>query len=609
MSRATGKKLFYGCMALSFTVALTPIGQAISPINSTQDSRIIHGGTYYNTADSSTTFTNSHANGLWLQSGVNVRGLELNSSHNLTNNGGAIHLNAPGQVVRVDGNINVNANTNGSGAYLGNGGNVLIDSTYLYQNGKITAIGNQGGHMTFTVNSATFGPLAKVDASGGTNGGGSIYLLTSGVVNIQKGATLETIGAQRIPRAESNIIYITGSIVNNQGVLNANGISKDNSATNGGTIQLYSDNSNSNIQPVAKALTNSSIFTAAQGNALFNQLQGLAQGSSVSIRNTGSMTANGGTTIYGGGDGGNGGTISLEANNNSISNLSTGVITVNGGAGNVGGHGGYIDLPTAPHSLVSQNAGQIQANGGAGNGNETSTAGIAGNGGNISLGSLINSGSISANGGDGGTYTGGHGGNGGVIDAISLVNKPLATLSAIGGSGSGQGGGIGGSGGNLTVTNFTNNGSVSLNGGGAFGVSGNTAGDGGHFQGGNVINTGTIFANGGSTGAKGPAKGGLGGHIKITNLTNSNIISANGGSGDNGSDGGLLTFSKVTNTGTLTANGGNTYFNSFGSNFPAGDGGIIIVKQAIKSGKVQALGGKSGFSPSLNGQDGTVMGF
>ena len=146
-----------GLIGLACTIALTDQGFAATPINSVQDGRIISGGTYYNTADNTTTFVNSSSGGLWLKGGSTVRGLEVNSSGVLTNNGGTLHLYAPGQVVRVDGNINVNANMNSQGAALGNGGKVFIDSAYLFQNGNIMANGINGGLVQVNVGSMTLG--------------------------------------------------------------------------------------------------------------------------------------------------------------------------------------------------------------------------------------------------------------------------------------------------------------------------------------------------------------------------------------------------------------------------------------------------------------------
>jgi len=174
-------------------ITLSPLSYSLSPINSIQDSQIIQAGTYYNTPTGKTTFLNSHSGDLWLQSGSTVRGLEVYNSANLTNNGGTIQLYAPHNVVRVDGNINVNGLINAQGVYLGNGGKVLVNSAYLYQNGNITALGNQGGHVNINVNSATFGPTAKIDVSSPTGGGGSIHVNATGVVDIQKGAVLNPV--------------------------------------------------------------------------------------------------------------------------------------------------------------------------------------------------------------------------------------------------------------------------------------------------------------------------------------------------------------------------------------------------------------------------------
>jgi len=219
-------------MALSFTVALAPISYALSPINSVQDGRIIQGGTYYNTAGNTTSFINSHAGGLWLKAGTTLRGLEVNSSGNLDNNGGTVHLYAPDNVVRVDGNIDVNAVRNSQGAYLGNGGKVFIDSGYLFQNGNILANGASGGLVQVNVAGMTLGAGAQIQAKGSTGAGGTVAINSTGPVDLRRSSVIDTSG-KVLGTLDSNLINIEGGLVNNEGTLRADGVS-----SRGGSIRL-----------------------------------------------------------------------------------------------------------------------------------------------------------------------------------------------------------------------------------------------------------------------------------------------------------------------------------------------------------------------------------
>jgi hypothetical protein len=81
MSRVGIRMILTHCIGLSLTITLFPSSYALNPINSTQDGRIIQGGTYFNTPNLKTTFINSHSDGLWLKSGVSIRGLEVNPTH------------------------------------------------------------------------------------------------------------------------------------------------------------------------------------------------------------------------------------------------------------------------------------------------------------------------------------------------------------------------------------------------------------------------------------------------------------------------------------------------------------------------------------------------
>jgi len=118
------------------------------------DNNQIQSGTYYNTAGSGTTFTNTVGTGIYPRSGTSLKA-----------NGGSIVINAPGQVVRLDGNINQSGNQSG-GFFIGNGGKVNISSgNLLYTNGTIASSGTEGPD-TLT---AAAGSDANIQGLGGND--------------------------------------------------------------------------------------------------------------------------------------------------------------------------------------------------------------------------------------------------------------------------------------------------------------------------------------------------------------------------------------------------------------------------------------------------------
>src|SRR4051794_22149028 len=103
-------------------------------LNQTHDGASIQGGTYFNSVHGETKFINSAGTGITLEAGQNIRGVEANGLY--TGNGGNIHIQAPDQVVRLNGNIDVrgffpawkySGNFSGPG---GNGGKVTVDAAY-----------------------------------------------------------------------------------------------------------------------------------------------------------------------------------------------------------------------------------------------------------------------------------------------------------------------------------------------------------------------------------------------------------------------------------------------------------------------------------------------
>ncbi len=521
------RQVLAGLMAASFFISTIPasfaqaIGDVVAgPVNTTNNGQVVQSGTYYNTPDGRTVFMNSNAGGLWLKSGSTVTGLEVDAGSALTGNGGSLLFYAPGSVVRLDGNINVNGLMNG-GAYVGNGGKVFVDSAFLYQNGNIFANGKAGGMVQFNVNSAVLGPNARIEARGFTNGGGIVDMNATDFVDIQRGALVDTSG-RVIPGLDSNIINVEASLINVEGVLKANGtvVSSD-----GGTIRLIANGDTSNCfgctldsvrminttqagLPIAEDVFTNTEYTdlIARRNFLLSGSTRIADGS-VYVSGSGRLYANGISGV----NAGNGGNIYLAAANDIWND---GVITANGGNGasgltpSAGGDGGLVTL-TALDDVV--NTCLIEANGGNGGDNTTHISLTDAN--NTTFDYLFNDpqtntwnnlGPVDATVSDASTAAGANGGNGGTI-AIGYGGDMRNTdrIRANGGHG-GNGGssyaedtvvGVG------AVSSFA----------GAVATSGK-GGDGGNgglivFSGsGNPTGGGTIVANGGNGGRGGDAE-------------------------------------------------------------------------------------------------------
>lgn len=452
--------------ALSLSlVILTGPSYSQVPINSVNDGKIIQGGTYANTPDGLTTFKNTSGGGLWLQKGSNLRGVESNSSGTLTGNGGSFHFYAPGQAVRLDGNIDVRGLQNGSGAYLGNGGKVFVDSAYLYQSGNIYANGINGGLVQFNVGSATLADTARIEAKGSSGQSGIVAINASGSVDLQRQTVIDTSGkvAGTIDR---NVINIEGGLLNVEGTLQANGVQ-----SRGGMIRLVSTGQ-TNLTQSQEAIQHAAqqqVFTSNEADTLNTRLTTLKSNYDGDIRIASA------------------GPSSRQA-----------IITVQGIAGSNGAEGNDSADPDARAGdggtiiMAAQNrilnGGWILADGAAGLGTTNGSHNNGGNGGTISLNArseIITSGRITANGGAGGTSTsastGGKGGDAGLIafsykDGLSNTNSIIAA----GGRG-GQGNdspAAGGTGGLIVFSSTSNpagNGQV-ITYGGAGGSAGSTFG-------------------------------------------------------------------------------------------------------------------------------------
>ncbi len=517
--------------AVSLTALSIPITAVAAPgdVNSINTGRDITGGTYFNTPGSRTTFTNP-SGGLWLHAGDLVRGLESSINKTPNGNGGTLYFRAPGNVVRLDGNIDVSAVRNGA-LYTGNGGKVFVDSGYLFQNGNVFANGSNGGLVQFNVGGMTLGSNAKITAQGFGGNGGSININSPGSVDLQTGSIVDTSG-KVAGTIDTNIINIEGSVVNNQGIIRANGAFGQDLKPDNGDAQVMANNPQlannsvpapisagngthdtatmSNIlfeippntafrggvirlvaagqdQPTADIINaaDSAILSATDKSTLITRNATLTQNNIGDVLNRGSLVADG--TL-----GKNGGTIILAAARNVVNSATIralggdgvdGVFSPNGSGANAG-NGGTIVI-TAANAIT--NSGNIQANGGQGArsqnvsivtgsganaiANVNGTAGTGGQGGVLAFssgGTLTNTGNLQANGGIGGN--GGHGNSFDTEGATAGNPNPIARATTNAGNG-----GNGGRGGLIL---FSGNGNPS--GGGSTSANGGQGGRGGN---------------------------------------------------------------------------------------------------------------------------------
>lgn len=437
------KNIFLSALTLSLSVSLSGYSYALSPINSVNDGRIIQGGTYFNTANGQTTFTNTNG-GLWLKTSTNLRGVEVNSSGNLTNNGGTFNFYAPGQVVRLDGNVDVRGVKDASGIYLGNGGKVFVDAAYLYQSGKIYASGSNGGLVQFNVGAASVTGNARIEANGtGQGTGGVISINASGPVDIQRQVVLDTSG--RVAGTfDTNVINIEGGLVNVEGTIRANGlVAETDDISPGGTIRLVSTGQ-TDLTQAQQAIQNAvtgGTFSGTEASAINSRLSSLkssndgdvAIAAATATAGQAVLEARGGFGLASGNDptdptprAGDGGTIIVTAQRN-IQN--GGLLNASGGQGNPyplpdglnhlsnGGNGGTVSLNAGKNIT---NTGRIMANGGDAALSVDLAHGLnGGTGGLIALAygnQMQNAGVVSTNGGSGAFDYGldGNGGNGGL---------------------------------------------------------------------------------------------------------------------------------------------------------------------------------------------------
>lgn len=421
------RRLVFGLL-LACTISVS--GSAFSApgnVNATHDAQAIMAGTYYNTPGSKTTFTNSSDSGLHVRAGDTVRGVEVANPTNplgsTTGNGGWLHFNAPGQVVRIDGTVDVSGIL--KNGVLGNGGRVTINSAFLYQSGKILANGRNAGMVQIDVGAMTLKPGGRIEARGSDGLGGIVKIKTAGAVDLADASLIDTSGNRGI-NIDHNVIDIQGGLVNAAGVLTANGVLP---SADGGKISLVSHGYATplNTNALQKSGT---LFSASEKNQLIEtdaSLRGQHNGdillSATTTFNAWGANGSSGTMPS---DGGKGGSILLDAKDDLIVK---GFLLAPGGKG-----GDATGMTIAP---VIQNSDGATSQTSIGQ-----TGGKGGTGGTVWTrygNTLEMEGVINVRGG-----FGGHGGNAYANNFDPVSYRSIDFAQALGGSG-----GDGGTGGNV----------------------------------------------------------------------------------------------------------------------------------------------------------------
>lgn len=348
--------------ALALSLGIVGSGYADIPLNTqinhTFDGATINSGNYFNTAGSETKFVNTAGTGITLNAGSLVRGYETQNGA-YTGNGGNIHIQAPDQVVRLNGNIDVrgirfDSAING-GVNGGNGGNVTIDASYLFQNGNIWASGGNGGNVTMNVGGMTMNGV--IDARGGvlpnlTYGrGGNVAINSTGLVDIKGSILTSGVADSNISNSTyGNNIVIIGHGVNTSGTLWASG----------GAITVSSTGTDADVNIAQTTLAQAdggSIIVSSQhdinqNGTLLNNSHATVPGvitltAANAINNTGRLQADGSNL---------GGNITLAANNISNSGVIRSIGTSKGGnitftGANPTGSGVVVTMGNVPGSL------------------------------------------------------------------------------------------------------------------------------------------------------------------------------------------------------------------------------------------------------------------
>lgn len=231
-------------LMMAFSVGISQVPFAFAgpgDINSTNVGTVVQDGTYYNTNGNQTTFVGQ--NGLlWVQSGTEVRGLEVNGSGALTGNGGNMLFTNPGGMIRVDGTVNASG-IMGAGYATSNGGMVTLRADYINvgSTGQIFAMGTNGGIVNVDAGALTMAPGSVMSVAGLGGAGGAININASSSVDIQRNgnqAALIDASGKYMGTIDTSVINIQGAVVNNEGVVRANGYV----VADGNIVHLYNEN-------------------------------------------------------------------------------------------------------------------------------------------------------------------------------------------------------------------------------------------------------------------------------------------------------------------------------------------------------------------------------
>jgi len=337
-----------------------------------------------------------------------------------------------------------------------------------------------------------------------------------------------------------SILLSAVDFIINSGQINAMGGDGD-AAGDGGSIDI-SDGSSYTENSGAINISGGNDIAAGGGSG--GQGGSMSMDANVVMYNTkeAMITANGGN----GESGGDAGSVSFSQNYDEGALLNAGTIVTSGGVGNVfnGGDGGSISMYTETGGQL-QNTGDLSSNGGDTTGEEDGEGGLrGGNGGflslntnnendNIAPGEIVISGNLSANGGNAPAAGDGSGGDAGDIqiynDVSNVADERIALLGYTsidlnGGDGrqGGQGSGVNNNGVNIRANSYDTDVEVAA---------------------GSVSNEVPINARGGNSTATGDdvANGGSGGNVDIftvssdlkaehsVNMTNSANIDVSGG--------------------------------------------------------------------------------
>ncbi|MDZ4098054.1 MAG: hypothetical protein U1E13_05050, partial [Methylophilaceae bacterium] len=516
---------------------------------------------------------------------------------NSGNNAGNVSLTANQGI--TTGNIASSGSAGvGAGQLGGNAGNITLINNVgnTVTTGTITAIGGNstagaGGaagevNITNAGNISTGALTVRTGNSAATNDSGaigSLNLTTTNGGDITTGA-ITTTGGTGGNGSDVNILaagsYITaGNIVTSGGtrILNFSGknagqveITAGNDINIRAITAVGSNATNNNqvggdaariqLTAVGDITTNNQALTSRGGNGNGIASGGAAAGVDLQAENiiTGSITTSGGTN-------GEGGDISLNANNN----ITTGALASSGGGTSTnfaGRNAGAINLD-AGGSIITTTIAASGSNGvGAGN--------VGGNASSITLNAVdsIQTTTLTASGGNAAAGADANGGNAGLIDIAA--NNTVTT-------------------GNITLRTGNST------------LAGNVVTAGNVVINGNSVTTGTITATGGNNG--------IGSNIDITSHTGSlsvGTIVASGGvtnANSNGNNAGNVSLNSADTLNTLAITAIGTNFNGAGTD--GGNGGNVdLTGTVITTRSISSTGGNANGGVSGNGGNITLAG-